>query len=139
MSVDITDNTEEILGALQQQIEAGLEAVGIQAEGYAALNLENSPRRIDTGLLRNSITHAISGKSPAKGTYKSDDGSKSGSYSGTAPNDADKAVYIGTNVEYAGYVHDGTSKMAPNRFLSNAASSHASEYREILEEYLKGE
>ena len=43
----------------EKSIETALEACGLQAEGYAALELENSPRRVDTGLLRNSITHAI--------------------------------------------------------------------------------
>jgi guanyl-specific ribonuclease Sa len=138
MSISITDNTGRILKELQEAIEIGLEEIGVSAEGYAVAAIESSPRRVDTGLLRNSITHGLSGESPAKGTYYSDDGTKSGSYSGALPG-GDKAVYIGTNVEYAGYVHDGTSRMAPNHFLTSAASGHNREYRQIMERALKGE
>jgi len=137
MSVKITDNTGEVLDALKQAIENGLEAIGIQADGYAVLNLENEPRRVDTGYLRNSITYAISGKEAKKSSYSSDDGSKKGSYSGTAPGDEGKSVIIGTNVDYAGYVHDGTSKMAPNRFLTNAAEK-GQEYMAIMKSSLEG-
>lgn len=73
-----------------------------------------SPR--DTGRLQNSITHAV--------------------VSG------EKAVYIGTNVEYAPYQELGTSRMdAANGgrgFLRPAAQDHASEYRSILEKELRG-
>ena len=136
MGVTINDNTDAVLEALKQAIENGLEACGIQAEGYAVLNLENNPRRVDTGLLRNSITHAIAGKGAAKSSYASDDGTKSGSYSGTAPGEEGKEVIIGTNVSYAGYVHDGTSRMAPNRFLANAGNKK-DEYKEIIQSYLE--
>lgn len=136
MSIRVTDNTDEVLEALKLALENGLNAVGEDAEAEAVLNIENNPRRVDTGLLRNSITHAVAGKGAAKGHYASDDGTKSGSYSGTAPGEEGKAVYIGTNVAYAGYVHDGTSRMAPNRFLANAAND-PDRYKEILQSYLE--
>lgn len=138
ISVSVTDNSGEVLRELEERIEIGLEEIGVQAEGYAVAAIESTPRRVDTGFLRNSITHAMTGKGAAKGSYASDDGSKHGTYSGNAPG-GDKAVYIGTNVSYAGYVHDGTSKMAPNRFLASAASGHNSEYKQIMERALKGE
>lgn len=136
MGVTINDNTDAVLDAMKQAQENGLEACGIDAETKAVLNIENNPRRVDTGLLRNSITHAIAGKSAAKSSYASDDGTKSGSYSGTAPGEEGKSVIIGTNVSYAGYVHDGTSRMAPNRFLTNAANDK-DRYKEIIQSYLE--
>jgi hypothetical protein len=140
MSIDvkITDFSSEVLSAMKDQAEKGLEEIGIVAEGYAAAALESDPRRIDTGLLRNSITHAMAGEAPAKSTYSSDDGTKSGSYSGTAPGSG-LSVYIGTNVDYAGYVHDGTKKMAPNRFLAAAANGHNETYKQIMKRALSGE
>ena len=60
MTVRIIDNTDKIKDAMTDALERALEAVGIQAEGYAKLELENSPRRIDTGNLRNSITYQVS-------------------------------------------------------------------------------
>ena len=130
-----TDNTEAVKEALAEALEKGLEEIGIQAEKYAKLNLEKNPRRINTGLLRNSITHVV----------ETDE----------------KAVYVGTNVEYAPYVHEGTGiyadggrktpwsykddeghwhtthGMKPNRFLKNAAQQHKNEYKDILEAELK--
>lgn len=157
IEVKITDNSKEVLEALEDAVERALEAAGLQAEGFAKVELSNSPKRIDTGLLRNSITHAVSGKPPAITEYKGSDthtGESAsavkrglvgkpapppheGSYNGQAPDDAQKAAYIGTNVEYAVYVHDGTSKMKPNRFLKNAITKHRDVLKSIIERELK--
>ena len=143
LEFNITDNSPLILAALPEAIEKALEAIGLQAEGHAKVKLSNKPKRIDTGLLRNSITHAVSGKPPAIGTYAADESKpgrqNAGWYDGQAPEEADgqKAVWIGTNVEYATYVHDGTSKMAPNRFIRNAVTNHRDEYKAIAEQMLK--
>lgn len=142
------DNSPEFLRELADRIDRTLEAVGIHLEGEAKEELNNAPRRIDTGLLRNSITHAISGGPPAVTAYSGDNPSKykksgeipHGSYSGTAPKDPDnqRAVYIGTNVEYAPMVHEGTSRMAPNRFLKNAITKNEGQIKEFIIKELKG-
>lgn len=94
------DNTKIILEAIDQQLQKGLEAVGLAAEGYAKALCP-----VDTGRLRNSITHQL---------------------------DGDKAVYIGTNVEYGPYVEMGTSTRDEKPFLRPAATDHASEYSQIM-------
>lgn len=145
MDFKIVDNTAEVLKLKREAVERALEAVGIQAEGYAKLELETKPRRVDTGLLRNSITHAVSGKPAAISNYAADKPRKeggeieTGTYSGTAPDDPDdkKAVYIGTNVKYAIYVHNGTRKMKANRFLKNAIVKNKDTLKAIFETYLK--
>jgi HK97 gp10 family phage protein len=111
-SVKFVDNSDKFIAAKDEAVNRALEAIGIQAEGNAKLELENTPRRIDTGNLRNSISYSVQSN--------------------------EEAVYIGTNVEYAPYVHDGTIKMAANRFLKNAAERNAAEYKAIAEQYLKG-
>lgn len=63
-----------------------------------------------TGRLRNSITHYVD----------------------------EDAVYIGTNVEYAAYEEEGTSRRPPHPFLRPAAEGHIDEWRQILEDELKG-
>jgi HK97 gp10 family phage protein len=111
MSVKVVDNTQQFKAAMDDAVNRALEAIGIQAEGYAKLELENSPRRIDTGNLRNSITHSV--------------------------NNDENAVYIGTNVEYGIYVHEGTVKMGANRFLKNAVEKNKGEYSEIAKSMMK--
>lgn len=52
MSLKITDNSNIFKNALPQAVEAALEAIGLQAEGYAKVLCP-----VDTGRLRNSISH----------------------------------------------------------------------------------
>lgn len=105
-SLHLIDNSDVIKNALPEQIEIALEAVGLQAEGYAKLKCP-----VDTGRLRNSITHA---------TVK-----------------REKAVYIGTNVEYAPYVEMGTVKQKAQPYLAPAVTEHVPEYKAIAEHFLK--
>ena len=71
MKVDYKDNSEQVLSAMEKAIKNGLEAIGLTAETYAK---QETP--VDTGRLRNSISH-----------------------------ETDKeAVYIGPHVEYAAFV-----------------------------------
>lgn len=102
----VADNTDQAIEQLDLAIARALEAVGIEAESDAA-NL--CP--VDTGRLRNSITHTI---------------------------DADgKAAIVGTNVEYALYVHEGTSRRKGQPFLTDAVNQNADNYRDIFEEAMK--
>lgn len=110
IEVKLESNTQAVDQALNAAIGRALEAVGLQAEGYAKMDLDKDPRRIDTGNLRNSITHTT--------------------------NIQEQEVYIGTNVEYAPYVEYGTVKMAPHPFLQNAVEGFADEYKAIFESYL---
>lgn len=132
MSVEFVDNSEEVLDAMKGAILRGLERCGMQAEGYA-----KDLCAVDTGLLRNSTTHALSGEAPAITTYRSDDGSTSGSYSGVAPDDGELSVYIGTNVDYGPNVELGTTKQKAQPFLKPAVANHAQTYKNIMEDELK--
>lgn len=107
--VTFKDNSGRFLREVKAAIERSQKEIGLQAEGNAKIEIENNPRRVDTGNLRNSIDYAVIG----------DD------------------VYIGTPVEYGIYVHEGTSRMTPNRFLRNAVTKHANDYRDIVLKNLK--
>lgn len=149
--VRIKDNSPEFMAQLYDEVDAALEEVGIflESEAKKLLNRpmphksEPTPRPyIDTGLLRNSITHAVSGKHPAITSYRGDNSSRynptagvpSGKYSGSAPNDPKehKAVYIGTNVKYAEYIHEGTARTQPNRYLKDAVTMNEKQVREQI-------
>lgn len=127
-----TDNTEEFLDAFEAAKLRARIRIGQQAEGYAK---DLCP--VDTGLLRNSITYALAGESAAISAYTSDDGSESGTYSGTAPDEGDEGVYIGTNVDYAPDVELGTIKQAAQPYLRPAATGHTTTYRRIMEDEFK--
>lgn len=55
--VEITDNSQLFKDAKDEAVNRALEAMGLQAEGYAKLLCP-----VDTGRLRSSITHQQEGK-----------------------------------------------------------------------------
>lgn len=143
MSYKYKDNTDEVLSALEKAIERGLEAIGMTAEGHAKKVLTKTVYTGDkdyplTGRLRNSITHAVSGKKAAIQSYSGDHGEEGGTYDGTAPDDKEKAVYIGTGVEYAIGIETGSHRKAGGvHFLQDAASNHSDEYKRLMEDSMK--
>lgn len=48
----------------------------------------------------------------------------------------DNAVYVGSNVEYAAFEEEGTSKRPPHPYLRPAVEPHMGEWKDILEEEL---
>ena len=105
------DNTQAVEDAINKALARALEKVGLVAEGYA-----KAACPVDTGRLRNSITHV------------------------TDP-DSGKA-YIGTNVEYGRYVEfreDVSHKNGHAHFLRDAAADHSAEYVQIMRSALGGD
>lgn len=130
MQIEITDNS----GLVKEELEAAclraLEECGMVGEGYAKLLC-----RVDTGNLRNSITHQVQPSEPA--------------------------VYIGTNSEYGPHVELGTGvyyaggRQDPwvyqdakgnwhlthgqraQPYLKPAVANHVAQYGGIIEEELK--
>ena len=143
MKVDFKDNSEQVLSAMEKAIKNGLEAIGLTAEGHAKKKLTrevytgDKPYKL-TGRLRNSITFAVSGEPANIQSYSGDNGEKGGTYNGTAPDDKNKAVYIGTNVEYAPGIELGTHRKAGGvHFLQDAATGHTEEYKKIVNDAME--
>ena len=105
MSVIFQNNAKEVKAGMARAKEKALEIIGGKAESYAK---KLCP--VDTGRLRNSITHM---------QYD------------------ENTEVIGSNVEYAPYVCLGTHKMAPRPFLRPAAENHREEYKAIIEKCMK--
>lgn len=103
----IADNRALVANALKTQLEAALDSCGAACEGYAK---QSCP--VDTGRLRNSITHATT--------------------------NGGKTVVVGTNVEYGPFVELGTSRMRARPYLRPAAQNHVDDYVRIIKGALGG-
>lgn len=137
MSVEYKDNSKEILSAIEKAKKNALNAIGLAAVSHAT---DLTP--VDTGLLRNSITYALSGEETKIKEYKADSPDENGeirqgSYSGSAPKDKEGSVYIGSNVEYCEYIELGGSGKTAFHMLQRAATEHTTEYKKIMEESIK--
>ena len=130
MTVNFKDNSGAILSAFHSAVEKALEECGLVAEGYAK---KLAP--VDTGNLRNSISHKVDPEEPA--------------------------VYVGSNSLYAAYQEFGTgiyteggrdtpwvyqdekgnwhwtrgNKAQP--FLKPSVADHQKQYSQIIEQELK--
>lgn len=104
MAIVFKDNSAAVLAAFDAKKAQALLAVGAAAERHA-----KAITPVDTGRLRNSISHAAAGD----------------------------AAYIGTNVEYAPYVEYGTYRTKAHHMLKRAATEHGDEYRRIVESAMK--
>ena len=137
-SIEITDNSAEVLSEKNRLVRAALEAMGNQAVSYAKSNITEASR-VDTGALRNSMSHLVAAE--------------------------EETVYVGTNQEYAIYNEYGTGIYAeggrgrqtpwryqdkkgewhttrgipPIHFLKKAVADHLKEYQMIAESILKGD
>ena len=130
MKVEFQDNSKEVLAALHEAAVRALGKCGLTAEGYAK---KLAP--VDTGNLRNSISHAV--------------------------DEQEHKAYVGTNTEYAPYVELGTGEYTDGGrptpwvyqddngnwhwtagnpaqpFLAPAVKDHANTYRAIIEDEMK--
>ena len=104
MAVTFISYAKDVLQGMAKAKAAALEVIGGKAESYA-----KKACPVDTGRLRNSITHA-----------QMDENTE----------------VIGTNVEYAPFVELGTAKMKARPFLRPAAENHTPEYKFILEQFM---
>lgn len=107
VSINLKDFIDNIL---PEKIEQGLEMAGQYVENKAKENITEMGA-VDTGTLKNSITHEI----------------ESGG----------KSVRIGTNVKYSAPVHDGTPRMEGRPFLQKVADENRTEIIEYFKEGAK--
>lgn len=104
-NVKVTSHVNEVISAKNEAIARALEAIGIQAEGDVA-----SLAPVDTGRLRDSITHEIHAE--------------------------EESVYVGTNVEYGKYQEYGTSRMKAHPFLKPGIMKNLETYKSIAKQFL---
>lgn len=105
MTIEVkVNNVDAVLADTQRKKETALIKCGAACESYAK---QGSP--VDTGRLRNSITHEMEG---------------------------DDTVAIGTDVEYSVWVHEGhwagETRVLGFPFLRFALAQHLAEYENII-------
>ena len=139
MSVQVIDNSAEVLSELSRAKPRVLETIGLKAEGYAKRlcpvgTVESTGiKGYRGGTLRNSITHVVNGDE----------------------------LSVGSNIPYAAFVELGTGPhfepppdwetfttkrgsgvgrgyVKPRRYLQPAIEDHAGEYKTIMESELRG-
>lgn len=111
-NVTVISNRDLVERALDAQIEQCLDALGAAAQAHAVdevtrlvYDTPESPNYKRTNNLRESLTFE--------------------------PQYNEKAVDIGSRVEYAPYVELGTRKMKPRPFLKNAVENYTKEYEAL--------
>lgn len=131
MKITLEDHSAEVYKELEAACQRALEKCGLVAEGHAK---KMCP--VDTGNLRNSITHTVT-------------------------DSGERAAYVGTNSEYGVYVECGTGVYYPGGrqtpwvyqdakgdwhlthgqrakpFIKPAVAEHGEQYRKIIEAELK--
>ena len=132
MQIRLEDHSAEVYKELEAACQRALEKCGLVAEGYAK---KLCP--VDTGNLRNSITHTVA-------------------------DNGERAAYVGTNSEYGVYVECGTGIYYPGGkqtpwvyqdekgdwhlthgqrakpYIKPAVADHSAQYNRIIEQELKG-
>ena len=136
MQITLEDHSDKVLAAMESACAAALETCGLAAENYAKKLCPVAEE--NGGTLRNSISHTV--------------------------DMAEKAAFVGTNVEYAAYVELGTGiyyegeggrhtawtykdhkgnyhlvhGQRAKPYIKPAVADHAAQYTRIIEQELKG-
>ena len=128
----VTDNSAETLESFEGNMKNALEACGIQAESNAK-SVVTEASRVNTGAMRNSISHKVAGKKAYVGT----------SISYAKFHEMGTGIYIGGGRKSPWAYQDGegnwhwTRGIPPIHFIKRSVEEHVAEYREIFIKYLR--
>lgn len=129
--IKIDNQSAEVLEALKTRAEDCLYIMGTRAVAGAVDSISFDNLAVKTGRLRASISFVTAGGNVGQSDKPSDNSQAGDTLSGKA---AENSVYVGTNVEYAQFVHNGTSKMGARPFLKDGIENN----REYIQEGVKG-
>lgn len=113
--VKLNDNSRVVLKTLDGNVSAALNAMGIKAQNLILRQMQQGygkPIR-QTGNLQRDVQYEV--------------------------NERAKVVRVGNTLEYASYVHEGTSKMAGRPYIQDGLTgeNHGKQLRQVAEEALK--
>ena len=138
-TIRVENNSQLVLEELEKATERALYAIGVKAvEGSvdAISGRYDIDPAVDTGRLRASISFITPTDKGDSGQPKPSNAQAGDELTGTAEQNT---VVVGSNVEYAEYVHDGTSKMAGRPFLREGIDKTKDEMQEQAEKIFKGQ
>ena len=138
-AIRVGNNSQLALGELEKATERVLYAIGVKAvEGSvdAISGKYDIDPAVDTGRLRASISFITPTEKGGSGQPKPPNAQAGDELTGTAERNT---VVVGSNVEYAEYVHNGTSKMAGRPFLREGIDKTKGEMQEQVEKIFKGQ
>ena len=114
VKVTFNDNSGRLLAQLQGNTKAALTAMGGKAVGLTVQKMQSGYGRPiwRTGDLSRSIAYEVE-------------------------NSGKNTVDVGSDIEYAPFVHEGTSRMAGRPFLRDALEEGAEALEQVCAAYLK--
>ena len=138
-TIRVENNSQLALGELEKATERVLYAIGVKAvEGSvdAISGRYDIDPAVDTGRLRASISFITPTQKGDSGQPKPANAQSGDELTGTAEQNS---VVVGSNVEYAEFVHNGTSKMAGRPFLREGIDKTKDQMQEQAEKIFKGQ
>lgn len=112
--IQLNDHSEAVLAQMDANVERALTAMGIKAVGLIVKQMESGygkPIR-RTGDLMRSIAYEVE-------------------------NSGKNTVDVGSNLEYAPFVHEGTSRMAGRPYLRDALQDGSDDLEQVCAAYLR--
>lgn len=138
-TIRVGNNSQVVLEELEKVTERVLYAIGVKAvEGSvdAISGKYDIDPAVDTGRLRASISFITPTEKGDSGQPKPANAQAGDELTGTAEKNT---VVVGSNVEYAEYVHNGTSKMAGRPFLREGIDRTKADMERQAEKIFKGQ
>lgn len=139
ITIRIENNANLAKEELEKATERALYAIGVKAvEGSvdAISGRYDIDPAVDTGRLRASISFITPTQKGGSGQPKPANAQVGDELTGKAEQNT---VVVGSNVEYAEYVHNGTSKMAGRPFLREGIEKTRDKMQEQAEKIFKGQ
>lgn len=138
-TIRVENNSQIVLEDLGEAMKRALYAIGVKAvEGSvdAISGRYDINPAVDTGRLRASISFITPTDKGDSGQPKPANAKAGDELTGEAEQNT---VVVGSNVEYAEYVHNGTSKMAGRPFLREGIEKTRDKMQEQAEKIFKGQ
>lgn len=139
MTIKITDFSPDVIREEENATKRALYAIGLKATEGATDAISGRytvPSAVDTGRLRASISFITPSSGGDNGMAIPSNGSPSDRLTGAV---GEQCAIVGTNVEYAEFVHNGTTNMSARPFLREGIDKTKDVMKDQVTRIFKGE